>query len=347
MVKDMAAKSTKSDFDSIRREILSRKFAPVYLFMGEESYFIDVLTELLTDKVLTEDEKDFNLLTFYGIDSDVNEIIAAARRFPMMADYQLIIVKEAQNLDKFELLDSYLKKPLPSTVLVLNYKHGNIDKRKAVVKKIANIGVIFESKKLYDNQIPAFITSYLKEREIGIDVKSAHMLSEFVGNDISKLIPELQKLEVSLPAAPSVRRITAYLIEKNVGISKEYNNFELISAIASKDIQMTNRIVNFFSKNSKNYPIMATVAVLFNYFSTLLECFWLPRKDEQSVMNALNLRSSFFARDYMAGIKNYNANKVINIISALRIADSRSKGVDNISASQGELLKELVYKILH
>lgn len=343
----MAAKSSKSDFDSIRSDILNRRFLPVYLFMGEESYFIDELTNLLIDNVLTESEKDFNLLTFYGIDSDVNEIIAASRRFPMMADYQLIIVKEAQNLDKFELLDSYLKKPSSTTILVLSYKHGTVDKRKAVAKKIASLGVIFESKKLYDNQIPGFITSYLKAREIGIDVKSAHMLSEFVGNDISKLIPELQKLEVSLPEAPTPRHITADLIEKNIGISKEYNNFELVNAIAAKDIYAANKIVNYLSKNSKNNPIMSTIAVLFNYFSNLLECFWLPRKDEQSVMSALNLRSSFFARDYMAGIRNYNANKVINIISELRTVDARSKGVDNISATQGELLKELVYKILH
>ena len=275
----MAAKSTKSDFDSIRTDILNKRFLPVYLFMGEESYFIDELTDIIIDNVLTESEKDFNLLTFYGIDSDVNEIIAAARRFPMMAEYQLNIVKAAHNLDKFELLDEYLKNPSSKNILVLSYKHGTVDRRKAVIKKIANLGVVFESKKLYDNQIPGFITSYLKGKEIGIDVKSAHMLAEFVGNDISKLIPELQKLEVSLPDPPSQRRITADLIEKNVGISKEYNNFELINAIAAKDIYAANRIVNYLSKNSKNNPIMSTIAVLFNYFSNLLECFWLTRKD--------------------------------------------------------------------
>ena len=343
----MAVKSNKSDFNSIRNDILNRRFSPVYLFMGEESFFIDELTNLLTDNVLTESEKDFNFLTFYGVDSDVNEIIAAARRFPMMAEYQLIVVREAQNLAKIELLESYLNKPSNTTVLVLSYKHGTLDKRKAVSKKIASLGVIVESKKLYDNQIPGFIVSYLKDKGIGIDDKSAHMLAEFVGNDISKLIPELQKLEVSLPEPPSPRRITADLIEKNVGVSKEYNNFELISAIASKDIFAANRIVNYFDKNSKNNPIMSTIAMLFNYFSNLLECFWLPRKDEQSVMSALNLRSAYFARDYISGLRNYNANKVINIITELRTTDSRSKGVDNISATQGELLKELVYKILH
>lgn len=339
------AATTQSSFNAIRNDILQRRFKPVYLFMGEESYFIDVLTDLLSDTVLTETEKDFNMLTFYGVDADVNLIIASARRFPMMAKYQLVIVKEAQNLDKFELLDLYAKNPMPSTILVINYKHGSIDKRKAVVKSILKIGEVFESKKLYENQIPAFIQSWLKEKEIGIDEKSAQMLTDFVGNDISKLIPQLQKLEVSLPEGQ--RRITSELIEKNVGISKDYNNFELQKAIITKNVVAANRIVDYFDKNPKENPMMATIAILFNYFSNLLECFWLPNKDEQSVMNALNMRSAFFVRDYMIGLKNYSAQKVMQIISDLRTFDARSKGVDNISASQGYLLRELIYRIMH
>lgn len=315
--------------------------------MGDESFFIDELTELLSQTVLSETEKDFNMLTFYGVDSDVNDIIASARRYPMMADYQLIIVKEAQNLDKFELLDVYAKNPMLTTILVLNYKHGTIDKRKAVVKKIDKIGVVYESKKLYDNQMPGFIISYLKAKNIGIDMKSAQMLSDFIGNDISKLIPQLQKLEVSLPSQPANRRITAEMIEKNVGISKDYNNFELVKAVANKDISAASKIVDHFNKNSKENPIMVTVSVLFNYFSNLLECFWLPRKDESSVMAALNIKSSFFVRDYMAGIRSYNAKKVMEIITDLRTVDAASKGIDNISATHGELLKVLIYKIMH
>lgn len=324
---------------------MHRRFKPVYLFMGDESYFIDVLTDLLSDTVLSETEKDFNMLTFYGVDADVNLIIASARRFPMMSDYQLIIVKEAQNLDKFDLLDLYVKNPMPSTILVINYKHGTIDKRKAVVKSIQKTGELFESKKLYENQIPSFIQSWLKEKGIAIDEKSAQMLTDFVGNDISKLIPQLQKLEVSLPEGE--RRITSGLIEKNVGISKDYNNFELQKAIISKNVVAANRIVDYFDKNPKENPMMATIAILFNYFNNLLECFWLPRKDEQSIMQALNMRSPYFVRDYMTGLRNYNAQKVMEIISDLRTFDARSKGVDNVSASQGDLLKELVYRIMH
>jgi len=337
--------STQLSFNTLRNDILQRRFKPIYLFMGDESYFIDVLTDLLADTVLTETEKDFNMLTFYGVDADVNLIISSARRFPMMSEYQLIIVKEAQNLDKFELLDLYAKNPMPSTILVINYKHGTVDKRKAVVKSILKTGEIFESKKLYENQIPAFIQSWLKEKGIGIDEKSAQMLTDFVGNDISKLIPQLQKLELSLPEGE--RRITSILIEKNVGISKDYNNFELQKAIISKNVVVANRIVDYFDKNPKENPMIATIAVLFNYFSNLLECFWLSRKDEQSIMNALNMRSAYFVRDYMTGLRNYNAQKVMGIISDLRTFDARSKGVDNVSASQGDLLKELVYRIMH
>lgn len=334
-----------SSYEAIRNDILHRRFKPVYLLMGDESYFIDELTELLTDTLLTETEKDFNMLTFYGVDADVNVIISSARRFPMMAEYQLILVKEAQHLEQLELLDHYVRNPMPSTVLVINYKHGSIDKRKALVKNIDTTGVVFESKKMYDNQIPAFITTYFREKEIGIDEKSARMLADYVGNDISKLIPQLQKLEVSLPEGS--RRVTSDLIEQNVGISKDFNNFELQNAIIRKDILTANRIVDYFGKNPKDNPMVATVTVLFNYFSNLLECFWLPRKDEQSIMAALHLRSSYFVRDYLTGLRNYNANKVIEIISHLRTFDARSKGIDNISASQGELLKELVYRIMH
>jgi len=339
------ATSPKSSYDAIRDDILSRRFKPVYLLMGDEAYFIDELTELLTNTVLTETEKDFNMLTFYGVDADVNVIISSARRFPMMAEHQLILVKEAQHLEQLELLDHYAKNPMPSTVLVINYKHGLLDKRKAMIKNIDKIGVVFESKKVYDNQIPSFITAYFREKEIGIDEKSARMLADYVGNDISKLIPQLQKLEVSL--SEDSRRVTSDLIEKNVGISKDYNNFELQNAIIRKDFLTANRIVDYFGKNPKDNPMMATVSVLFNYFSNLLECFWLPRKDEQSIMTALNMRSSYFVRDYLTGLRNYNANKVMEIISDLRTFDARSKGIDNISASQGELLKELIYRIMH
>lgn len=333
-------------FESLIKDITNRNFAPIYLLMGDEAYFIDQLTDLLSEKVLNETERDFNMTTFYGVDSDVNNIVATARRFPMMADYQLIVVKEAQELKRIEVLDSYAKKPMNSTVLVIGYKHGTVDKRRALVKNIEKIGgVIFESKKLYENQVPAFIKSYFSQKNLKIDEKSAQMLTDYVGSDLSKLIRQLQKLEVSLPAGSN--RITAELIERNVGISKEYNNFELQKAIISKDILTANRIVDYFDKNPKENPAIVTLSVLFNYFSNLLECFWLPQKSEQNVMNALNLRSSFFVRDYMTGLRHYNAQKVMEIISDLRVFDGKIKGIDNVSATSGALMRELIYKIMH
>lgn len=332
-------------FDSLRNDIVNRNFKPVYLFMGEETYFIDALTDLLEENVLTDAEKDFNMMLFYGVDSDVNTIISSARRFPMMAEYQLVMVKEAQELDHFDDLNYYVQKPVPSTILVIAYKHGTVDKRKSVVKNIEKAGVIFESKKLYENQVPAFIKSYFQGRGIGIDEKSAQMLTDFVGNDLSKLIKELEKLEISLP--DTQKRITEELVEKNVGISKDFNNFELLKAITEKDTLSAYRIVNYFDKNPKNNPIQVTLSVLFNFFGNLLECYWLPNKSEQHIMKALELRSAYFVRPYLTALKYYNANKVMEIISLLRTYDAKSKGIDNVSATPGELLKELVYKIMH
>lgn len=338
--------ATKTDtFESIREDILQKRFQPIYLLMGDEGYFIDALTDLLEAHVLTETEKDFNMTVFYGIDSDVETIISAARRYPMMAEHQLIIVKEAQQLRKFELLDTYAKNPLPSTVLVINYKNGSVDKRKALVKNCAKNGVLLESKKLYDNQVPAFISSYYRERGLQIEQKSAQMLTDFVGTDLSRLIKELEKLQVSLPK--DEKRITSDLVEKNVGISKDFNNFELLKAIVDKNRVKAFQIVDYFDKNPKDHPIIITFSVLFNFFNNLIECYWLSNKSEQNVMRALNLRSNFFARDYMTALRNYNVHKVMEIISLLRIYDAKSKGIDNVSASHGDLSKELIYKIMN
>ena len=337
----------KYTYETLRKEIAQRHFKPIYLLMGEEGYFIDKLTDLISDTVLTDEEKDFNMHTFYGVDSDVNSIIAASRRFPMMAEFQLIVVKEAQELAKFELLDLYAKKPLSSTILVINYKHGTVDGRKAVVKSIDKVGVVFESKKLYDNQIPPFITSYFREKGIEIDGKSAQMLTDFVGNDISKLVPQLEKLEISLPKEGK-RAVTSELVEQNVGISKDYNNFELKNAIIDKNYLMANRIINYLvTLPQKEYHPILTIGVLFNYFSNLLECYWLPQKNEQAVMAELKLRNSFQARDYITGLRNYNVHQVMNAISCLRTYDARFKGVDNVSASQSDLVREMVFKIMH
>ncbi|MCD7975910.1 MAG: DNA polymerase III subunit delta [Tannerellaceae bacterium] len=334
-------------FESICRSIVTRKFQPVYILMGEEPYFIDRITDLLlTHVILNETEKDFNQLIMYGADTDAASIINAARRFPMMAEYQLIVVREAQLVRDIELLTNYVKNPLSSTVLVINYKYKNLDRRKTLAAATEKNGVLFESKKVPDYKMAAFITSLLQERNVGIDPKAAQMLSDYLGNDLNRLAKELDKLAIIMPEN-ALKRVTPELVEQNIGISKEYNNFELIKAIASKDILKSNRIIRYFEKNPKNNPIQATLPVLFNYFSNLLICHYTKDRSDAGLMSALGLRGNFQLKDYTIGLRNYSAMKVFNIISEIRTTDARSKGVENVSVSDAGLLKELIFMILH
>ncbi len=334
-----------ASYSLVRNEILKKSFKPIYLFMGEEAFFIDDLTNMMDKMILSETERDFNHSVFYGVDSDVRSIISTCQRYPMMSDYQVVIVKEAQRLDNFELLELYAKKPQKSTILIINYKHGTVDGRKAVLKAIDKVGVIFESKRLYDNKIPAFISSYYRDRGFRIDAKSTQMLVDYVGNDLSKLVKELEKLQVVLSGKEP--RITADIVEQNIGISKDYNNFELIKAIANKDRAKAFRIVDYFDKDQKTNPLVMTLYSFVYYFNNLVECFWLPQKNEQAVMKALNFRNTFMTQDYMAGLRNYTVNDVLEIISQLRIFDAKSKGIDNPPlTTNGDLLRELVARIM-
>lgn len=333
-------------FEEICKDIVGKKFQPVYILMGEEPFFMDKITELLIEHVLEEQEKDFNQIIMYGAESDAAMIINAARRFPMMSKYQLIVVREAQLVKDIEVLSNYVKNPLMSTVLVVNYKYKNLDRRKTLSAATEKVGVLFESKKIQDYRMPAFITSMLQQRTVTIDPKAAQMLADFLGNDLNRLSKELDKLALLLPEKTS-KRITAELVEQNIGISKEYNNFELIKALAGKDILKSNRIIQYFEKNPKSNPIQMTLPVLFNYFSNLLICYYTNDRSETGLMTALGLRATFQVKDYQMGLKNYSAMKVFNLISDIRTTDARSKGVENSSISDPDLLKELLYKILH
>ena len=336
----------ENTFEEICRDIVAKKFQPVYILMGEEPFFMDRITDLLIENVLGESERDFNQMVMYGADTDAAMIINAARRFPMMSEYQLVVVREAQLVRDIELLTNYVKNPLNSTVLVVNYKYKNLDRRKSLAAATEKTGVLFESKKIPDYKMPAFIVSFMQQHSIGIDPKAAQMLSDFLGNDLSRLSKELDKLALILPEKVS-KRVTPELIEQNIGISKEYNNFELIKAIAVKDILKANRIVQYFEKNPKSNPIQMTLPVIFNYFSNLLICYYTKDRSEAGLMTALGLRGTFQVKDYMTGLRNYPAMKVFNLISDIRTTDARSKGVDNSSVSDADLLKELLYKILH
>jgi DNA polymerase-3 subunit delta len=332
-------------FEQIIAGIKSRDFKPVYLLMGDEPYYIDELTSLFIDTVLPEEERDFNQTVLYGMETDVKSVITLARSFPMMSDYQLVVIKEAQNLSKIEELEVYVKNPLRTTILVLNYKNGSLDKRKKLYAEIEKHGVVFESKKIPEYKIPAFISSYVQTKGLGIDQKSAQMLSDYLGNNLSKLTNEIAKLLIAIPSGQ--KRITAELIEENIGISKDFNNFELLKAIVEKDIFKINQIADYFAKNPKNNPLVMTMSVLFNFFSNLMVCYWAKNKTEQGIAAELGFRNPYQAKDYVQALKNYNAFKSMEIISLLRTYDGKSKGVGNISTSDGELLKELLYKITH
>lgn len=333
-------------YESICKEIAEKKYSSVYVLMGEEPFFIDQITDLLMENVLAEEERDFNQSIFYGADADAVSVINAARRFPMMSEHQLIVVKEAQLMRDIELLSAYVKHPLASTVLVINYKYKTLDRRKTLAAAVEKNGVLFESKKIPDYKMPGFITGLLQQRSLAIDVKAAQMLSDFLGNDLNRLCKELDKLAIIMAQTGS-KRVTPELVERNIGISKEYNNFELIKALATKDVLKANRIAQYFEKNPKNNPLQMTLAVLFNYFSNLLIAYYSKDRSEAGLMAALGLRSAFQLKDYQMGMKHYSAMKVFLSIGEIRKADAASKGVDNASASDADLLKELLYRIMH
>ena len=332
-------------YEDIAKNIKNGKFAPVYLLMGEEDYYIDRISDYIVEKALDENEKEFNLTIMYGLDTDVASIVNNAKRYPMMSEHQVVVVKEAQNIRAWDDLSFYLQKPLESTILVICYKHGTMDKRKKIVAEIEKKGVVFESKKLKENMLPAFITTYLKRRKMEIEDKAAEMMADFVGNDLNRMAGELDKLIITMPAGKN--RITPEEIERNIGISKDYNNFELKNALIAKDTLKANKIVKYFNDNPKNNPIQPTLTILFNYFSNLMVAYYAPERSDNGVAAYLGLKSPWQAKEYLAGMKAYSGVKTMNIITQIRLCDAKSKGIGNVSLSQGEVLRELVYFILH
>ena len=335
----------ETTYEEIARDLKNRVYKPVYYLMGEESYYIDRISDYIAQTVLTEEEREFNQTILYGVDTDVASIINAAKRYPMMSEYQVVIVKEAQNVKKIEELSYYLQKPLMSTILVICHKNGVLDKRKKLTAEISKIGVLFESKKMKDAQLPGFIASYLKRKQVDIEPKASEMMAEFVGTDLNRMAGELDKLIITLPAGS--RRITPEQIERNIGVSKDYNNFELRNALLTRDVLKANKIIKYFEENPKTNPIQSTLSVLFGFFSNLMLAYYAPDKTEQGIANQLSLQPTWKAKEYMAAMRVYSGVKCMQIIGEIRYCDARSKGVDNASISDGDLLRELVYKILH
>jgi DNA polymerase-3 subunit delta len=318
--------------------------SPLYFLMGEEPYYIDRISDFIAQNLLAEEEKGFNQIIMYGRDTSIDEIISNAKRYPMMAERQVIIVKEAQDLSRsIEKLVDYAENPQPTTTLVFCYKYKSLDKRKKLSKVLKKNGILFESKRLYENQVADWIMKTLKARNYTISPKAAQMLVEFLGIDLGKIDNELNKLQLITPQGTE---ITPELIEQNIGISKDFNNFELRKAIGMRDSLKAHRIVNYFAQNPKDNPMVVTISLLFSYFSQIMQYHGLPDKSKANVARQLKVHP-YFVGDYIAAAKNYPMKKVSQVIGLLHESDVKGKGVGAVNVSHGDLLKELMVKILN
>lgn len=347
---------------------LKRKiFKPVYFLSGEEAYYIDLISDYIEKNVLDENEQEFNQTILYGKDVDLNAIISAAKRFPMMSEYQVVIVKEAQNLKELgksssdeeddhdestfkkvsasssNALTSYLQNPQPSTILVFCYKYKKLDKRSTTYKSLQKNHVFLETKKLYENQLPEWITTAVQDHNIKIGPKAAFLLAEFLGNDLSKISNEIEKLVINLKEG---EEITVDDIQDKIGISKEFNVFELQDAIGKKDVLKANRIINYFSANEKEHSPIMTLSVLYGYFSKILIYHFAPDKSKFAIAQTLGV-NPFFVDGFAKAAQNYSTGKLKDIFKYLKEYDLKTKGVNNGVTERGELMRELIFKILH
>lgn len=334
----------ETSYEQILTDLRKKVYSPVYFLMGEEPYYIDVLSDFIQNNVLNETEKEFDQTILYGKDVDINVVINAAKRYPMMGTHQVLIVKEAQLIKDWDNLVHYLSKPLKSTILVFCYKYGTPDKRKKWVLELNKVATVYESSKLRDYEVGSWISKYCKSKNVAIDEKAAAMLSDFLGTDLSKLVHELEKLVLTKPAG--MQSITPELVEKNIGISKDFNVFELQAALINRDVLKANRIIHYFSENKKANPMVLVLAQLFKFFSELMLYHYLPDKSQGAVASELKI-NPYFVKDYQKASQVFGAWKTMNIISFIRDTDSRYKGIDNPSTDEGDLLTELIFKILH
>jgi len=332
------------DYNQIIADLKAKKYSPVYFLEGEEPYFMDQISDFILENVLTEDEKGFNQSILYGKDLSIDAILTTAKRYPMMAERQVVVIREAQNIKNIEDLASYVEKPLTSTILVINYKYKTIDKRKKLYKALSKNGVYLESKPLYDNQVPAWITKYLKEKNLGIDPRAAQLIADFIGSDLQRIVNELEKVTISLVPGTSIMPDD---VEKNIGISKEFNTFELQNALGNKDILKSNRIINYFIDNEKMHPLTVIIGMLANYYRKVLVYHSIENKSDRNLVAQKLGVNPFFINDYTNAAKNYSLDKAIAIISMMREYDLRSKGARGGSTANGDLLREMVFKILH
>lgn len=355
------------EVNQILTDLKRKIYKPIYFLSGEEAYYIDLISDYIEKNALDESEQEFNQTILYGKDVDMNAIISAAKRFPMMSEYQVVIVKEAQNLKELgktseedddakkaetktkksssvpNSLVGYLQQPQPSTILVFCYKYKTIDKRSVIYKSLQKNHVFLETKKMYDNQIPEWITTFVTEKKFKIGPKASFLLAEYLGNDLSKISNEVEKLFINLKEG---EEITGDAVQDNIGISKEFNVFELQDALAKKDILKANRIINYFSANEKEHPAVMTLSLLYSYFSKVLIYHFGPDKSKFAVAQILGV-NPFFVDGYVRASQNYGTAKLKSIFAELKDYDLKTKGVNNNGVNNGELIKELIFKILH
>ena len=337
-------------FDSIMHDLQAGQYAPVYYLMGLEPYYIDKICDYIAEHALQPEERDFNQTVMFGSDVTASQVVDAARRYPMMAERQVVIVKEAQNLKQTDALEKYFKQPMASTVLVMCHKNGTngtVDGRKReYLKAIRQVGVLFDSKKLYERDLPVFIEKYLRDRNVSIDHKSTQMIADSIGADLSRLTSELDKVVLSLPEGNM--KVTPQVVEDQIGVSKDFNTFELRDALINRNVYKANLIIKYFDNNPKAGSIYAFLPLLFSYFQNLMIAYYAPnRNSQEAVADWLELRSPWAAKDYMTGMRNFTGMKVMQIISKIREIDAKSKGLDNPNTPPGELMKELIFYILH
>lgn len=326
--------------------VKQQQFSPVYLLMGDESYYIDRLSDFITANALKDEERDFNQTIIYCTrETSVADIMLAARRYPMMANRQLVIVKEAQNLLKLDELCSYVANPQQTTILVICYKNGTIDKRKKIVSAIEKAGTVFESKKLRDGMLPDFIKQYLRRRQTAIDDDACLLLAESVGADLNRLAGEMDKLVISLPQG--VNRVNKDLVFSNIGVSKEYNSWALRTAVAEKNVLQANKILLHLDPTDRNNQPVVIVAMLFNFFATIMQAYYSPDRSEQGLLRHLELRQPWQLREYLTAMKHYTAMKTMLIIGKIRETDARLKGIEKGSATDLDVLRELLFFIFH
>lgn len=341
----MAAKNEGPSYQDIVRDVRGGKIAPVYCFMGEEDYYIDKLSDFVLEQVLKPEDRDFNYDLLYGAETRANDIINIARQFPMMADRRVVMVREFQSLTDKEALAAYIKNPNPTTVLILCHKHGVLDKRRTLGQEIKKVGVLFESKRLYENQLPGFVNSYMQRNEKTIEPNAVQMLCEHVGSDLTRLSAEMDKLLLAVPLGEN--RVGVELVEQQTGISKDFNNFELQNALGNKDAYKANQIVNYFDSNPRGFALPATLSVLFNFFTEVMLAFYAPDQSDDGIANFVGKNPWVARQALIPARRNYSGRKVVEILDQIRKTDGKSKGVGGCKTSHGDLLRELIFLILH